>query len=244
MYIENQWIYHIQGLWLQLGEALQLESASRIGRAIHSHRWVTYIYTLTQVAHNLLWTYPHYFSPPSLSLCQTMDPLPPNFLSSPSGRVLLSLLCSNRSRFAQRTEENMFNLFFFQAATGVSGILRWRIGTSDTILSLMVSVPYRYLCMAMAICGNGNGNRNGNGNAVNKIYFQPAPLFFLGCCGTHQRQPGSRLLCHVLRNSRQVAKMFNIHNKLLYIWMGWKDSASLRIFDTRRLLSWTPEMAA
>jgi len=29
-----------------------------------------------------------------------------------------------------------------QAATGVSGILRWRIGTSDTILSLMVSVPY------------------------------------------------------------------------------------------------------
>ena len=27
-----------QGLWLQLGGALQLESASRIGRAIHSHR--------------------------------------------------------------------------------------------------------------------------------------------------------------------------------------------------------------
>ena len=33
---------------------------------------------------------------------------------------------------------------FPQAATGVSGILRWRIGTTDTILSLMVSVPYRY----------------------------------------------------------------------------------------------------
>ena len=30
-----------------------------------------------------------------------MDPLPPNFLSSPSGRVLLSLLFSNRSRFAE-----------------------------------------------------------------------------------------------------------------------------------------------
>ena len=35
------------------------------------------------------------------------------------------------------------NIFVQQAATGVSGILRWRIGTSDTILSLMVSVPYR-----------------------------------------------------------------------------------------------------
>jgi len=41
-----------------------------------------------------------------------------------------------------------------QAATGVSGILRWRIGTSDTILSLMVSVPYsRHLYSSWVAAG-------------------------------------------------------------------------------------------
>jgi len=41
-----------------------------------------------------------------------------------------------------------------QAATGVSGILRWRIGTTDTILSLMVSVPYsRHLYSSWVAAG-------------------------------------------------------------------------------------------
>jgi len=41
-----------------------------------------------------------------------------------------------------------------QAASGVSGILRWRIGTTDTILSLMVSVPYsRHLYSSWVAAG-------------------------------------------------------------------------------------------
>ena len=176
-------------------------------------------YTLTQVGHIYIYTHTgcSQFTLNVSSLFLTTQPeFVPNYGSTSAklpvvsvgpGAVELAVL--KQEQVCSKNRGNMFNLFFFQAATGVSGILRWRIGTSDTILSLMVSVPYRYLCMAMAICGNGN--------AVNKIYFQPAPLFFLGCCGTHQRQPGSRLLCHVLRNSRQVAEMFNIHNKLLYI---------------------------
>lgn len=33
-----------------------------------------------------------------------------------------------------------------QGATGVSAVVRWHIGDTDTVLSLMVSVPYRYRC--------------------------------------------------------------------------------------------------
>ena len=78
----------------------------------------------------------------SLSLCQTMDPLLQSFQLCPLGPVSLSLLSSSRSR-SFMTKLFFGNIFVQQAATGVSGILRWRIGTSDTILSLMVSVPYR-----------------------------------------------------------------------------------------------------
>ena len=34
-----------------------------------------------------------------------------------------------------------------QGATGVSAVVRWHIGDTDTVLSLMVSVPYRYRCI-------------------------------------------------------------------------------------------------
>lgn len=34
-----------------------------------------------------------------------------------------------------------------QGATGVSAVVRWHIGDTDTVLSLMVSVPYRYKCI-------------------------------------------------------------------------------------------------
>ena len=78
----------------------------------------------------------------SLSLCQTMDLLLQSFQLCPLGPVSLSLLSSSRSR-SFMTKLFFGNIFVQQAATGVSGILRWRIGTSDTILSLMVSVPYR-----------------------------------------------------------------------------------------------------
>ena len=115
--------------------------------------------TLTQVGH----TFPNSFSFTLnlSSLFLTQPEFVPNYGSTSAklpvvsvgpGAVELAVLkqeqvCRNRSRD--------FNLFFFQAATGVSGILRWRIGTSDTILSLMVSVPYRYLCFD---CDRCNGN--------------------------------------------------------------------------------------
>ena len=77
-----------------------------------------------------------------------------------------------------------------QGATGVSAVVRWHIGDTDTVLSLMVSVPYRYKC-----------------TTVHKTGFdfcsplQPPPVVLVDRRGPDQGLGAPRLLGDVLRDS-------------------------------------------
>ena len=118
-------------------------SPSRKLVRIHTHSgWNSYL--LTSKRSEMIFFSAWVFAKLWLRLCQT------------SCCLCWSRLCwahcsQTRAGFSQKEEHSWTWNSLIQAASGVSGILRWRIGTTDTILSLMVSVPYRYL-LVFSVC--------------------------------------------------------------------------------------------
>ena len=130
-------------------------SPSRKLVRIHTHSgWNSYL--LTSKRSEMIFFSAWVFAKLWLRLCQT------------SCCLCWSRLCwahcsQTRAGFSQKEEHSWTWNSLIQAASGVSGILRWRIGTTDTILSLMVSVPYRFalvfsMCTVQRTCGGGEVN--------------------------------------------------------------------------------------